>query len=94
MPAEKQAPQGVHKRTHPRTAPIMVPRSIKMTPKKKKKKRETLPMPAKKTPLRMRRCVLKEPGRGREKSPWRKMRKPSASHIGRSRRITNPKSWA
>ena len=91
MPAEKQAPQGVHKRTHPRTTPIPVPGSIRMTPKKKKKKRKTHPMLEKKTPLLIKRCASKEPGRGREKSPWRKMKKPWESRIGRSRRIIDPK---
>ena len=86
--------RGVHKRTHPRTAPIPVPTSIRMNPKKKKKKSETHPMQAKKTPLLMRRCTPKEPGRGRAKIPLSKMKKPWSSPIGRSRRLANPKYWA
>ena len=58
----------VHKRTHPRITPIPILGSIRMTPKKNKKKSETCPILVKNTPLLMRRCTLKEPGRKTEKS--------------------------
>ena len=62
-----------------------------MTPKKTKNKRDTDLIPVKKTPLLKRRCASKDPGRGRVKNPWRKMKRPWPYHIGRSRRLINPK---
>ena len=79
--------RGFSSRTLPMTVPMSTPRSIRMMPRKKKKKTmskcKTHPTIVMKTSLLRRWCVLKEVEKEREKSPWRKKWKLWESSIGK-----------